>query len=191
MRKRRWITMLCNLLIFSIAILLLKITSNATFNYTGPLALVSFILILVVYDWLTKRFLLTTQEAGLIFFSHDFIQMEYSNHPSIYRLKYSSIAKIQYRKSVPKTVVWSNSNPFSIIVEFKTFDHRTISFEIENKLYLTEQDQLQFRSMEPNAIFMLQQINPKYGVEEDRDLKSPNNKPSANSEDAENGIVIL
>jgi len=172
--RKRKILLTIGFVIFSLLTFYIipKTMQNLNINTFIPYA-IGFFLPLFLYDIITRIWLFRIKEIGMVKFLPESLQILTKNNMILETYSYSDIKKIRYKGNVPRTIITKSPDHKTFIVEFVFFDKPSIVFEIENKMYLTEEDENQFRTPDPGIEFVLDSINPKYGVEKVKKITAP------------------
>lgn len=129
----------------------------------------------LLYDLLTKKWLLQIKTIGLVKFLSDTVEIKLNDNSFEEAFKYSDIKGIRYQYSVPSEVVFTKTPPAkTYIIEFVLYDKPPIVIEIENKMYLTTDDLKQKWNIEPTIKTVFTYLTPKYGIENVDKITTPN-----------------
>lgn len=123
------------------------------------------ILFFISLEVFTRIWLLQTKETGLIKFLPDKIEVINYKREEYIIINYVDILAIRYVINVPRSIVQRHPGIKSYNVKLILKNGDPEYFQIENKIFYTEDDKKEFRSFDPDLIKVLENINPKYGCE--------------------------
>jgi len=130
------------------------------------------LLLMLGADIYSKNKLFKVKRTGNVIFGKESLKQFDLEKNLILELPYSKIQRIEYKRNVPKSAVFSRFPTFkTLIVQFIKNKDEVITIELANDMYFTKAESEEFQEIEPNLERVLLEIKPKYGIERVNRLK--------------------